>query len=32
MVKNVILFTFFTYTPQSHSPQKYTRHEAAGFD
>ena len=26
----VIGTSLFTYTPQSHSPQKYTHHEAAG--
>ena len=30
MVKSAIVFTLFTYTPQSHSPQIYTHREAAG--
>ena len=31
MVKSAIVFTPFTYIPQSHSPQKYSHLEAAGF-
>ena len=27
-----LIATKFTYTPRLHSPQKYTHHEAAGFD
>lgn len=29
MVKSAIVFMSFTYTPQFHSPQIYTHHEAA---